>query len=521
MTRADRISCGVLAGGAGVLALALARYWGANTAYADRALVLLGAIYAAWTFMPAWRATPANPRPSLGLPPLLFAGVAFAVGTFLLIQIGPRTLLLWWLTLALFTATSGFLVARFGLARWRVMLFPLLFALFALPIPTRVLNPLQGTLQELTTRAAEGCLRAAGVAVTRSDYVLTLPGGLLGVEEACSGVRSLTALTAIAAFVAFWRGYGPARGLILLALSVPVVWAVNVARVVLSGLIQEGIGPEYIQGDWHESLGFAMVFVGLGLILAVASRLGTPAEPPPPGEPVPTPARGARRAATVSLLVLALTAWGAWAGRGTLAATESGAPLGEIAMTLGGWRGEELRMPPVVTDLLAPDVAIYRRYRNNVGREVFVYVFAWKSDSAIKGYHHPDVCWGNKGFEAEEAWVEPLGPPGERQAVDATARAFRQGGERQVVLYWNQEGRHVWTEADEVAARNDLLSSAWSGHRWVGELLGAGEPRAGARLQVVVICPGAGNGARRDAAAVASLVREELYEICPWADPGR
>ena len=519
MNRADKIAWGVLAIGMGVFVAALVRYWGVNPGYADRALVLLAAGYAARETLPYFWARSPRPRAGLGLPILLLAGIAFATATFLLIQIGPRTLLLWWLASSLLLAAAGLIVARRGLAPVRLMFFPLLFPLFALPIPATILAPLQNHLQEWTTRTSGAVLRGIGIAATRNDFVLELPGGLLRVEEACSGVRSLTALTAIAAFVGYWRGFGPIRGLTLLALSVPVVLAVNVVRVVFSGMIQEWIGPDYIRDNWHEALGFSMVFVGLGLILAIAGRLGIVAEPPAAGEAIMTPMRGARTAAAVAIFVFLLTAWGAWSGRGSVSATELAAPLSEMAMELPGWQGEDLPVPSVVNDLLAPDVAVYRRYTNNVGRDIYVWAFAWQSGSAIRGYHNPDICWGNRGYQSAESWIQPAGPPGAEEVVQATGRSFRQRGDRQVIYYWNQEGRQIWTEADEDAARNDLLTSGWSGHRWVGDLLGAGAPRAGQRLQVVIVCPGAGASARRDASEVASLVSGELYRVCPWADP--
>src|SRR5207248_2503862 len=96
----------------------------------------------------------------------------------------------------------------------------------------------------------------------------------LGVTEACSGVRSITALTAIAAFVAYQSGFGFLRGVALLALSVPVIAAVNATRVVVTGLIQEHIGIDYTLGEWHEALGIGMVLLGLTLVVGLAKLLG-------------------------------------------------------------------------------------------------------------------------------------------------------------------------------------------------------------------------------------------------------
>src|SRR5207248_6595097 len=128
---------------------------------------------------------------------------------------------------------------------------------------------------------AAAVLSALGVPVERAGHVLCLPGGELGVVEACSGVRSVTALTALAAFVAYLTGLGFIRGAVLLGLSVVVVAGVNAVRVVVSGVVQETAGRNYIQGGWHDALGVAMVLLGLGLILGLAKLLGGWKNPSP------------------------------------------------------------------------------------------------------------------------------------------------------------------------------------------------------------------------------------------------
>jgi EpsI family protein len=536
---ADRLAWGCLAVGAVVLVAALARYWGANPGHADRLLILVGAAYAAYALAPGWAALPVRPRPLLGVPLILAGIAAFPVGYFLLAQMGPRTLLLWWLAGSLVAAAAGLTLARFGWPRLRAALFPLLFPLFALPIPLRILNPLQDNLQEITTTVSYAALLLIGMEVSREEFVLALPGGRLRVEEACSGVRSVTALTAIAAFVAFLKGFGPGRGALLVALAVPVVAAVNVLRVVLSGLIQEWFGPEYIQEDWHEGLGLAMVLVGLVLVLGIARLLGgtesgtgsgtgsstaqdtaSPSVPEP--VPLPVPDFSPRRHGWVAAVLLALGAAGTaalgWLGQAAEEQTAVTAPLEQISPKLGLWTGDDHPVPPVVTDLLAPDRALHRVYTNNVGEMVVVWAFYWNTGAAIKGYHHPDVCWGNKGFKATDKWTEsvPVAGGGE---VPVTARAFQQGKQRQVVLYWTQEGRRVWTDADEYAAVNDMLTSSVGEHKWVGDLLGVGGRDRGPRLVVVVVAPADTDRAKKEVVRVTKQVADELYRVCPWAAP--
>ena len=48
----------------------------------------------------------------------------------------------------------------------------------------------------------------------------------------------------------------------------------NAVRVIVSGLLQEHAGAEFVRGQWHEGLGVAMVLLGLGLIVGLAVTVG-------------------------------------------------------------------------------------------------------------------------------------------------------------------------------------------------------------------------------------------------------
>ncbi|HSQ57498.1 MAG TPA: exosortase/archaeosortase family protein, partial [Gemmata sp.] len=266
------IALAVLGGGGSAIVFALSRFWGANPDHLDRLLILIAAGYTAWQARPSLAALPLRPA-RIGYLPLLIGSAAFPVGWFLNAQVGPKPVVLWWLASSWMFATAGFVLVSGGWTHLRRLAFPLTFALFALPVPNRILVPLQFALQSATTTTAEWVLPRLGVVVERSGFILRLPAGYLGVAEACSGVRSVTALTAIAAFVAWWRGFGFVRGVILVLLSIPLIAGVNAVRVIASGLLQEFAGVDFVRGSWHEGLGIGMIFLGLGLIILIAEVL--------------------------------------------------------------------------------------------------------------------------------------------------------------------------------------------------------------------------------------------------------
>src|SRR5262249_21846020 len=152
----------------------------------------------------------------------------------------------------------------------RTLAFPLVFLLFALPLPGSITRPLQVRLQDATTSMADAALPALGIPVERAGYVLQLPSGDLGVVEACSGVRSVTAIVAVAALVAYLRGFGIVRGVIFVLLSLPVVALANAVRVILNGALQEWVGTWVNEGATHEALGVGALLLALWGVLVIS-----------------------------------------------------------------------------------------------------------------------------------------------------------------------------------------------------------------------------------------------------------
>ena len=116
-------------------------------------------------------------------------------------------------------------------------------------------------------------LPVLGVPVQQKASVLSLPSGDLLVVEACSGVRGVTAIIAVAALVAYLRGFSLIRGITLTILAAPVIAGSNIIRVVLSGLLQESLGPWVNQGTPHEVLGVVTLIAGLLGVLAVSQLI--------------------------------------------------------------------------------------------------------------------------------------------------------------------------------------------------------------------------------------------------------
>jgi exosortase len=88
------------------------------------------------------------------------------------------------------------------------------------------------------------------------------------VEEACSGIQSLFAVTACTIFFALWMRESWWRALLLLAAAWWWVWAANVGRVILITYLNSNYGWQVDEGWPHTVLGAVLFVVTLGLIIS-------------------------------------------------------------------------------------------------------------------------------------------------------------------------------------------------------------------------------------------------------------
>ena len=155
---------------------------------------------------------------------------------------------------------GGMILFLAGWKMLRAMAFPLAFLVLMIPLPALIYNQVTFPLQLLASRLASNSLELAGIPVLREGNVLVLPNYSLEVVEACSGIRSLMSLIALA--VAY--GYLAERRLwaryILVTFMLPIAVAGNAIRVVGAGVVTYFWGPQWAEGFFHFFQGW-LIFV--------------------------------------------------------------------------------------------------------------------------------------------------------------------------------------------------------------------------------------------------------------------
>ena len=169
---------------------------------------------------------------------------------------------------SLLCVICGLIVYFCGGAMLRAMAFPMVFLLFAIPIPGVVYNEIVFPLQFIASRFATWTLETLNLfPIMREGNVLILPGMSLEVVEACSGIRSLMSLLALAAGFGYVVERSALARWILFLAMVPLAIISNGTRVMITAIMANYMGPQAAEGFMHEFSGWVIFVVATALFL--------------------------------------------------------------------------------------------------------------------------------------------------------------------------------------------------------------------------------------------------------------
>jgi exosortase len=160
-----------------------------------------------------------------------------------------------------------------GLPLLRPLRLPLVFLLLMAPLPGFIVDDLLAGLKRLVTRVAVEILYQTGQPIYADGNRIEIPGHVLFVADACSGLTSIVTLLPVACVVAYFLSRGVWRRVLVVASVIPLAMLANIVRVVATVKLVASIGPAAAQGLLHESFGLATYAVGTALLVAVARLL--------------------------------------------------------------------------------------------------------------------------------------------------------------------------------------------------------------------------------------------------------
>lgn len=160
-----------------------------------------------------------------------------------------------------------------GSAPWlRHFAFPVLFFFVAVPWPSFIETPIvQGLMSSVAAAAAE-MLTWFGIPAQLEGNLIRVSTGLVGVNEACSGVRSLQTSLMIGLLFGELKRLRVRRRIALVIGALVVALLANVARAFVLVWIaaNENVGAV---SKWHDIAGYAVVGIVFATCLLLASKL--------------------------------------------------------------------------------------------------------------------------------------------------------------------------------------------------------------------------------------------------------
>lgn len=239
--------------------------WNHDPNYSHGFLVPLISAYFVYLKWPTLKTLPVVPS-NLGLPVI--------AGSLLLLVFGFAGTEYYTMRSSLVFLLAGIVLYWFGWQVFRALALPLGFLLFMVPLPYIVYDALAFPLKLFVTQASVASLKALGVAVVREGNIIMFPQTVLEVADACSGLRSLMSLLALAVAYAFVSQQSWVKRLLLVLSAVPIAIMTNMFRVIATGFLAQYYGAAVAEGFFHEFAGFVVFAIAMVLLLLFGAVLG-------------------------------------------------------------------------------------------------------------------------------------------------------------------------------------------------------------------------------------------------------
>jgi exosortase len=390
---------------------------------------------------------------NLGWVVLAFSLLSYFVGlrAALVVPNSITGVLVRWLSAVSFLLGSGLLL--FGRECMRPVWLPCVLLIFVVPQDALLSSWFPLRLQTLATALSQATTRLLGMDVVREGHQLHTETFSANVEEACSGIRAITAIIPASLYLAETRLRQWGTRVMLVLLSLPIAVLANSARITLTLVLATHVSPKLARGFFHGFTGLGLFALALGaLVLALVllrsaeqGGCGRSREALAGGWDSATgglmPIRPGQKALAICAVqaVFLAVAGSQLFARQSSAGGGGGAdsPLAALPSQVGPWLAEYLDVPPYVHRVRTPSDAACLRFTAPGRPPATAYVLYWapRLPPGMRTLQHSfEVCAPFKGLRQrwrEETVLDIAQVPGGK--VKARTTGFAAPGEAIVV----------------------------------------------------------------------------------------
>jgi exosortase len=352
--------------------------------------------------------------------------------------------------------------------RWvKYFAFPVLFLLVSVPWPNQLEQKLVQRLMGIVTGIDVELLTSVGIAALQHGNVIQLATGNLGIEDACSGIRSLQSTFMLSLFLGEFYALKIRQRLYLLLAGAGLAFAFNIVRTFLLAYVASRSGPEAVS-QWHDTAGWSVLagsFVGLWGLSLYLKRDNPSASSYSKGLKLALPSRA----------FIGLTCW--------LVATELGASLwfqvrSSQAAVTPQWTVDFPGLSQKYANVVIPEEAEALLHYNEgraftwqdeAGKTWEVFFFKWfpgQTAALFVKVHRPEICLPASGFVASGGPRSELITIGN---VSLPTRAYTFKGKEPLHVYYCYWDGSVFRDTEEMVTEDwtmrGRLHRAWNGKR--------------------------------------------------------
>ena len=473
--------------------------WGASEQYAFGWFV---PIFALGLFLKRWVTRP-DVSGATVRPPFLLSAFCFLLCLLLLpmrviFEINPDWPLCSWAMTLTVVGISLYAVFLAGGWKWaRHFAFPVGFILVAVQWPYRIEHGLTQGLMRVVAALTVELLGWLDIPAFQHGNLIEVSTGVVGISEACSGIRSFQATLVGALLLGELYQLRWMRRLLLLAGGVVMAFGLNVLRALILAWQAASAGIAALE-KWHDPAGLLILAVSFVCLWAITAWLlaksattspignSQPLVAPKPGEggstinsqPAPCMPRSFMLAVGCWAL-LCLVATEVWYRSHEIKNT--GVFHWSVVLPEGNPTFQKVEMAPRSVQLLAFDVGATGKWQQDDGSQWTLYFFRWlpRSISSVimSRIHRPDRCLPAAGLDqVSDSGIKYFAAGNLK--LPFRRYAYEEGGKPLFVFFCQWEDGSEKQMGMQGSKQTDRLRSVLVGRRVVGnqslELLVAG-----------------------------------------------
>lgn len=345
-----------------------------------------------------------------------------------------------------------------GAPRTRHIWFSLAFLLFMVPIPPSLTQSFALRLKLLAAECSVRLAKLVTLPMIREGSTIYFKDDQLLIGDVCGGLRSLIALLALGAVMAYLSRTKVWARVLVLVMAGPIAVLSNVIRIFLLCVVGYFYGSEVAGGTVHDVSGYMIFVVAFALFLGLESLLRRLSGTAPSGDEGAPPAEPGGRApgnrvfAAALVIVAGVTACHVGLIRAQAAQERSaaGTVTFDIPERIADYTqvGRNKDVDDRTKELLETSSILIRAYEAPSGRPVVLTIV--HAGTTRRSLHFPEVCLVGAGWEVQRQESVRVGI-----LFSARRLLLRHNEQQEAVLYWFKTG-------DELTGNYFLNAYHWA-----------------------------------------------------------